>query len=334
MPVLCALRYTLSRVGSPILVGAMLALILSAGMAWAQAPSNWPTRPVRVIVNYAPGGSTDNATRPFMARMSQVLGQQFVIENKPGASGAVGVEAGTKSAPDGYTFFATPVATLAILPNARKSAYDSFKDMVPVAHYADSTLVIAVHPSVPAKSLQELVAYAKTVPGKLNFGSSGLGTLTQMICEQLKLSGGIDILHVPYRGGAESLSDFLGGITQIFSEGNVLPHVQAGKARLLAVVDSQRHPDFPDVPMFKEIFPEADILNWFGLFAPAGTPAPIVERMATEMNKIALEPEIQAHMLRLALRATTGTPAQLGALLRKDFDRYVKIIKQLDLRLD
>ena len=334
MPVMNAPRATWTRNVGPILVGLMLAHILSAGVALAQAPANWPTRPVRVIVNYAPGGSTDNATRPFMARMSQVMGQQFVIENKPGASGAVGVEAGTKSAPDGYTFFATPVATLTILPNARKTAYDPFKDMLPVTHYADSTLVVAVHPSVPAKTLPELVAYAKTMPGKLNFGSSGLGTLTQMICEQLKLSGGIDILHVPYRGGAESLSDFLGGVTQIFSEGNILPHVQAGKARLLAVVDNQRHPDFPDVPMLREIFPEADLLNWFALFAPVGTPAPIIERMATEMGKIAKEPEIQAHMLRLALRATSSTPAELSALLRKDFDRYAKMIKQLDLRLD
>ncbi len=316
------------------LIIAVSAMTVLGATAMAQTAPAWPMRPVRVIVNYAPGGSTDNATRPFMARLSQVLGQQFVIENKAGAAGAVGVEAGTKSLPDGYTFFATPVATLAILPNARKTAYDPFKDMVPVTHYADSTLVVAVHPSVPAQTLQEFVAYAKTVPGKLNFGSSGLGTMTQMICEQLKISGGIDILHVPYRGGAESLSDFLAGITQVFSEGNILPHVHAGKARLLAVVDGQRHPEFPTVPTLSEIYPEADMLNWFALFAPVGTPAPIVERMAAEMGKIAGEPEIQAHMLKLALRATAGTPAQLTALLRKDFDRYAKMVKLLDLRLD
>lgn len=313
---------------------ALTTAMLLGATAMAQTAPAWPTRPVRIIVNYAPGGSTDNATRPFMARMSAVMGQQFVIENKAGASGAVGVEAGTKALPDGYTFFATPVASLTILPNARTTAYDPFKDMVPVSRYADSTLVIAVHPSVPAKTLQELAAYAKANPGKLNFGSSGLGTLTQMICEQFKLSAGVDMLHVPYRGGAESLSDFLAGVTQVFSEGNILPHVHAGKARLLAVVDSQRHPDFPNVPMMSEVYPEADIINWFGLFAPVGTPAPIVARMAVELNKIAREPEIQAQFLKLALRANAGTPEELAALLRKDYDRYAKMVKQLNLRMD
>ena len=323
-------------VGARALIGAGMfsAAAFLGGTAQAQADANWPTHPVRVIVNYAPGGSTDNATRPFMSRVSALLGQQFVIENKAGAAGQIGVEAGVKSAPDGYTFFATPVATITILPNARKVAYDPFKDMVPVTQYADSTLVIAVHPSVPVKSLKELAAHAKANPGKLNFGSSGLGTLTQMICEQFKISAGVDILHVPYRGGAESLSDFLAGVTQVFSEGNVLPHVQAGKAKLLAVVDSQRHPDFPDVPMFKEIYPEADMLNWFGLFAPAGTPDAIVKKMAAAMNKAAAEPELQAHLVKLALRPHAGTPEQLAALVRKDYDRYGKLAKQLNLRLD
>ena len=314
---------------------AMCAGLLTFGAgAMAQSVVNWPTRPVKIIVNYAPGGSTDNATRPFMARLSAALGQQFVIENKGGASGAVGVEAGVKSLPDGYTFFATPVASVTILPNARQTAYDPFKDMVPVTRYADSTLVIAVHPSVPANSIQELVAYAKQNPGKLNFASSGLGTLTQMICESLNLMGGIDMLHVPYRGGGESLTDFLSGVGQVFSEGNVLPHVQAGKARLLAVVDSQRHPDFPNVPMITEIYPEFDIINWFGLFAPVGTPQPIVRRMAEEMNKVAGNPELQAHLVKLALRAHPGTPEELAAILRKDFDRYGKLVHDLKIRMD
>jgi tripartite-type tricarboxylate transporter receptor subunit TctC len=169
-------------------------------------------------VNYAPGGSTDNATRPFADHLSKAFGQQFVIENKGGASGALGVEAGTQAAPDGYTFFATPVATLTILPNARSVPYDPFKDMVPVTQFADSTLVVAVHPSVPANSIAELVAYAKANPGKLVFASSGLGTMTQMICEKLKLAAGIDMLHVPYRGGSESLADFLAGVAQVFTE--------------------------------------------------------------------------------------------------------------------
>ena len=315
------------------------ALVIAAsfvvcGPASAEDASSWPSKPVRIIVNYAPGGSTDNATRPYAERLSKVLGQQVIIENKGGASGAVGVEAGVKSAPDGYTFFATPVATLAILPHARKSAYDPFKDMVPVTQYADSTLVVAVHPSIPANSIPELAAYSKANPGKLVFASSGLGTMTQMIHVALQLYGGIDMLHVPYRGGSESLADFLAGVGQVFSEGNVLPHVKTGKAKLLAVVDTERHPDFPNVPTLMEVYPEADLLNWFALFAPTGTPQPIINKLAGEMNKIANLPEMKAHFLRLALRTRAGTPEQLAARLRKDYDRYGKIIRDLKLRLD
>ena len=316
-----------------VLIGVACVALASvaAGGASAQA---WPTKPVRVIVNYAPGGSTDNATRPIMEKVSAALGQQFVIENRGGAAGAIGVEAGVKSPNDGYTFFASPVATLTIIPNARQTPYDVFKDMVPVAQFADSTLVFAVHPSVPAKTIQEFVEYAKKNPGKLSFGSSGLGTLTQMVCEQLKQVTGIDMLHVPYRGGAESLTDFLAGNVQAFSEGNVFPHVKAGKARLLAVVDSERHPDFPDVPTMKEIYPEYDIINWFGLFAPAGTPAPIVKKMNEEINKVAAMPEIKAHFLKLALKPNVSTPEEFGKRLRTDYDRYGKMVKQLDLKLD
>jgi len=324
------------KTGNAIKTGAVALAMFALSMvgASAQAPVNWPTKPVKVIVNYAPGGSTDNATRPFMEKLSVALGQQFVIENKGGASGAVGVEAGVRSPPDGYTFFATPVASVTILPNARPTAYDPFKDMVPVSQFADSTLVFAVHPSLPVKTMQEFAAYAKKNPGKLNFGSSGLGTLTQMICESVNQVAGIDMLHVPYRGGAESLTDFLAGQVQVFSEGNVLPHVKAGKAVLLAVVDSERHPDFPDVPMLKEVYPEADILNWFGLFAPTGTPEPIVRRMSEEIAKAAKNPELRAHLLRLALRANGSTPEQLGAILRKDYDRYGKLVKALNIRMD
>jgi tripartite-type tricarboxylate transporter receptor subunit TctC len=302
--------------------------------AAAQTTPPWPARPVRIIVNYPPGGSTDNATRPFAERLSTALGQQFVIENKGGASGAVGVEAGVRSAPDGYTFFATPVASLTILPAARPTAYDPFKDMVPVSQFVDSTLVFAVHPSVPAGTMTEFATYAKRNPGKLAFGSSGLGTLTQMICESVNLAARIDMLHVPYRGGAESLTDFLAGQVQVFSEGNVLPHVKAGKAKLLAVVDNERHPEFPDVPMLKEVYPEADILNWFGLFAPAGTPQPIITRLNAEIDRIARDPELRAHLLRLALRAHGGPPDELAANLRKDYDRYGKLVRDLRIRMD
>ncbi len=315
----------------------LLAVLSAAFMphqAQAQGAENWPSKPVKIIVNFAPGGSTDNATRPFADRLSRALGQQFVIENKPGASGTIGVELGTKSSPDGYTFFVTGAPVITVIPHARKLAWDPFKDMVPVSYYADYTMVIAVNNDLPVKTVQDLAAYSKQNPGKLNCGSAGLGTLTHVVCERLKLSGGIDALHVPYRGGADALNDFLAGVTQIHSEPNVLPHIKAGKARMLAVVDRVRHPDYPDVPMIREIYPEIDIVGWFGLFAPVGTPVPIIRKLSAEMAKIAALPEIRTQFLALALRPNSGTPEDLAAIVRKDFDTYGKLVKELNLRLD
>jgi tripartite-type tricarboxylate transporter receptor subunit TctC len=187
---------------------------------------------------------------------------------------------------------------------------------------------------LPVTSLKELQAYAKNNPGKLNCGSSGLGTLTHVICESLNRYAGIDNLHVPYRGGADALNDFLAGIMQIHSEPNVLPHVKAGKARLIAVADRQRHPDYPDVPTITEIYPNISAVGWFGLFAPAGTPQPILRKLNEEMRKIAALPEIMAQFQGLALRPGTGSPEDLGALLKTDWERYGALIKELNLRLD
>jgi len=312
---------------------ACLALTFAA-FSPATAQDVWPSKPVRIIVNFAPGGSTDNATRPFAERLSRAFGQQFVIENKPGASGTIGVEMGTKSPPDGYTFFAIGAPVITVIPHARKLSWDPFRDMVPVTYFADYTMVIAVNNSLPVNSIQDLAAYAKQNPGKLNCGSAGLGTLTHVVCESLKRSGGIDNLHVPYRGGADALNDFLAGITQIHSEPNVLPHIKAGKARILAVVDRVRHPDYPQVPTIREIYPAIDIVGWFGLFAPTGTPDPIIRRLSTEMAKIAGQPDVQAQFLGLALRVNGGSPEELAAILRKDYDAYGKLVKELNLRLD
>ena len=300
----------------------------------ALAQESWPTKPVRIVVNFAPGGSTDNATRPIADRLSQAFGQQFVIENRAGASGTIGVEAVVRSPPDGYTFLATGSPVLVVIPQARKVNWDPFKDLMPVAHYADYMLPIAVNPSLPVSTIQELKAYAKANPGKLNCGSAGLGTFTHLICETLKRSAGIDNLHVPYRGGADALNDFLAGTTQIHSEPNVMPHVKAGKARLLAIADRERHPDYPDVPLISEIHPEIAIVGWFGLFAPPGTSAVIIKRLNEEINKIAATPELRPHFLGLALRPTTASPEQCAALIKTDWDYYSKLVKTLNLKLD
>lgn len=298
------------------------------------AQANWPDKPVRIIVNFAPGGSTDNAARPIADRLSRALNQQFIIENKSGASGTIGVEGFVRSAPDGYTFLITGSPVLMVIPQARKVNWDPFKDLVPVAHFTDYMLPIVVNPSLPVSSIADLQAYAKANPGKLNCGSAGLGTLTHLICETLKGSAGIDNLHVPYRGGGDALNDFLAGVTQIHSEPNVLPHVKSGKAKLLAIADRERHPDYPDVPLITETHPEIAIAGWFGLYAPAGTPASVVQRMNEEVNKITTTPEVRQLYLGLAQRATSGPPEALAALMKKDWDYYGKIVRKLNLKLE
>lgn len=306
----------------------------TAGAAWAQGAETWPNKPVRVIVNFGPGGSADNSMRPFAERLSRAFGQQFVIENKGGASGAIGIEAMVKSPPDGYTYVVTPALSVAILPNLRPTPFDPLKDLMPVSQFTDGTLLVAVHPSVPANSLQELVAYAKQNPGKLSWGTAGMGSQGHLLCEALKHAAGLDILHVPYRGGGESLADFLAGVVQIHADPNTMPHVDAGKVKLLGVLDRQRLPNHPNVPVLKEVYPELDFLAWFAMFAPPGTPEPIVRKLSAEMNKIARDPEMKPFLAKFALSPNPGTPEELGALLRTDHARYKKLIELLKLRTE
>ena len=272
--------------------------------------------------------------RPFADRLARALGQQFVIDNKGGASGAIGIEAAVKTPPDGYNFLATVSLTIVIVPHLRNTSYDPLKDLVPVTQFTDGTLLFAVHPSVPANSIQELVAYAKANPGKLSWGTAGVGSYGHLLCEAFKVQAGIDILHVPYRGGGESLTDFLAGVFHIHADPNTMPHITSGKAKLVAILDRKRRPDFPNVPLLKEIYPELDFNPWFAVFAPPGTPQPIVKKLADEMNKIAREPEMQQRLFPLALTPNPGTPEELAALLHKDHARLGKLVKQLNLRTE
>lgn len=313
---------------------AAAALSAGATVAQAQGTGDWPNKPVRIVVNYGPGGGSDNATRPFAERLSRSLGQQVIIENKGGASGAIGTESVIKSAPDGYTFLATPSLTVVILPHLRKLSFDPLKDMIPVTTFAEGTLLITTHPSVPANSIQELVAHARQNPGKLSWGTPGVGSYGHLICESFKFHTGTDILHVPYRSTGDVMPDFLSGVVQIHADPVTLPHVQSGKAKLLAVFGRERRPDFPAVPMVKEIYPELDYVVWFGIFAPLGTPQPIVARMAQEMNKAAQGAEMKELLFKLALTPTPSSPEDATKLLASDFDRYGRLIKQFNIKAE
>ena len=316
--------------GVVFLVGAV---ILSARVGVAQVPA-WPGKPVKIIVVAPPGGSLDNSTRPLTEHLTRAFGQQFIIDNRGGASGAIGVEAAVKSSADGYTFVVMSSSTGAILPNVRKLSFDIFKDLAAVSYFIDGVQLLSVHPSVPAQTLQELVAYGKANPGKLNFGNPGLGTAAHLFSELFVRAAGIQMTQVSYKGAGDALPDFLAGVTQVYLDPNALPHIKAGKIRMVAVFDSQRHPDFPTIPTLREVYPELDDVWWIGMFAPAGTPPAIIRRLNEEIARIARSDEYKAQMGRVSLRPNPGSPEDLAAILRKDFDRFGKLAQALQLRMD
>ncbi|MBS0243197.1 MAG: tripartite tricarboxylate transporter substrate binding protein [Proteobacteria bacterium] len=294
----------------------------------------WPNRAIRVIVNFGPGGSADNTMRPFTEKLSKALGQQVVIENRGGASGALGLEALMKSAPDGYTFGVTPSLSMVIVPNLRKTPYDPVKDFAPVVNMTTGTLLFAISPAIPAKSLQEFVAYAKANPGKISWGTAGVGSFGHVMCEAFKAETGTDILHVPYRGGGEALADFLAGVVQVHADPNMFPTVAAGKANLLAVSDRQRHPLYPNVPLLKEIYPQLDLVGWFAMYAPLGTPPAAIKRMNEEINKISADQQIRATLLQTALTPAGGSPEDLGKATADDHARYGALVRKLNIRAE
>lgn len=314
--------------------GSAALLAASGTAAHAQNVAEWPTKPIRIISNFAPGGGTDNATRPYLDKVSKIIGQQIVIDNKAGASGTIGIEAAIKAPPDGYTFLATPSLSLAIVPHVRKVSFDVFKDLRPVTMHGDGMMILAAHPSLKINSVPELVAYAKANPGKLGWGTAGVGSTGHILCEAFKREAGVDILHVPYRGTAEALTDFLAGVVQINADPPVLAHVPSGKAKLLAVVGRARRPDYPDTPRLQEIYPALDLTVWFALFAPAGTPEPIIAKLAAAFNQVSHEPEVKSVLLSFAMTANPGTPAELAALLRHDYDMYGRIIRDFNIRAE
>ena len=315
------------------LAGATLAAGVSTQAA-AQAQS-WPDKPVKLILPYAPGGATDLIGRPWADKLSQAFGQQFVIENRGGAGGMIGTEAASKAAPDGYTFLLTPNATMSVLPLMRKTAYDPVKSFMPVAQVGDVLSGFVIHPGVGPKTFKEMVEYAKKNPGKLTYGSAGLGTATHLRVEMLKYRAGIDILHVPYRGSADALSDLLPNTIQMMNEINVIPHVKAGKLILLDINHSQRHPDFPDVPTLTELgYPNSDVPIWFSVWAPAGTPRDIVDKLNARMVEIAKSDDMKAKMRSINVVVPIQSPEEIAKRLEDDTKANAEVIKAANIKLE
>jgi tripartite-type tricarboxylate transporter receptor subunit TctC len=310
------------------------AAALGVGAASAASAASWPDRPVKLIVPFAPGGATDLLARPWAEALAKAFNQQFVIENRGGASGLIGAEAAFRSAPDGYTYLFSSNSTTVFQPLLRKINYDS-KQFVVVARMGDSISGFIVHPKHGFKTLKEMLDYAKKNPGKLTFGSSGPGTTTHMRLEALRWKTGVDILHVPYRGGAESLTDLLAGVVDIMNEGSTLPHAKAGKLTLLNVNHHERFAEFPDVPTLKEAGVDgADVPVWFGLYAPPGTPIEIAQRLNAEINKISAEPDWKTKMQAVSAVPVVQNLADLRKHYEDDFKSIEELIKAASIKLD
>lgn len=325
-----------NRLFSPLCAALLVATAaLASAAAHAQA---WPTRPLRLIVPYAPGGSTDQLARALGERLGQALGQPVVVENKPGASTIVGAEATAKSAPDGYTLFMGSSASLALNPLMySKLPYDPKRDFVGVTLVARSPLVMEVNPSVPAKTVKEFVALARANPGKYSFASVGNGNPLHLAGELLNAMAGIDTVHVPFNGSTPALTALIGGHVHLMYDVILSsdPHLKSGKLRALAVTGRQRSPALPDVPTIAESgYPGYEAGIWFALVAPKGTPAAIVQRLNAAANAVLTQPEMKQRFDPLALELIPSTAEAVDQLADQEQARWAKIVKERNIRLD
>jgi tripartite-type tricarboxylate transporter receptor subunit TctC len=315
--------------------------LLPAGLLAAPALAQeapWPNRPIRMVVAFPPGGLTDVMGRMVAQRLQTYLGQAVVVENRGGAGGTAGTQVAVRAAPDGYTLaFAAPsthVTGPILFPTP---GYDGVSDVAPVGAFASIASIAVVHPSVPATSIAELTALAKARPGQLNFGSAGAGGSVHLAGELYKMRAGVDIVHVPYRGGAAMLTDLLAGRVQIAFDNlpQILPHVRSGAVRGLAVTSRERLAVIPELPtMIEAGVPGYEIISWFGLTAPAGTPAPIVARMNAIMRAMVADPAVQAQLAQMGANPLSMTPEEFGAFLRAERERYGEIIRVSGARVD
>jgi tripartite-type tricarboxylate transporter receptor subunit TctC len=290
----------------------------------------YPSKPIKFVIPYPPGGLADTFARTLGQHLSERLGQPVIPENKPGGSLIIGTEAVAKSPPDGYTILLGSVSSLALNVGAfKKLPYDPVKDFSPVAMAFHTPLFLMVSPDLPVKSLQELISYAKSNPGKLSFASLGHGSSLHLAAEAFKNMAGIDILHVPYKGTTTALPDLMSGrVSMIFDGGAFLPQVQAGKVRLLAVTSGKRLDSMPEVPSMGEALPGYDMVFWFGVVAPAGTPKPIVDRLSREIVEIEKLPGFKERISGYAnVQLATSTPEQLAEQIKRDIVAWQKLLK-------
>jgi tripartite-type tricarboxylate transporter receptor subunit TctC len=321
-----------------LLKKAAFAAVAFTFAACALAQSNYPTKPIRLVVPFPPGGATDILAREVAQRLTEAWGQSVVVDNRPGAGGNIGTELVAKSAPDGYTLEMGTVGTHAINASLySKLPYDHVKDFAPVILVAGVPNVLVVNLSLPVNSVQELIAYAKANPGKLNFASSGSGTSIHLSGELFKVMAGVDMTHVPYKGSAPALQDLIGGRVQLMFDNlpPSLPQIKGGKLKALAVTSSTRAPALPDTPTIAESgLPGFEASSWFGVLAPAGTPPAIIAKLNAEIAKWLTTPEAREKLLALGADAAGGTPEDFARHIQLETTKWAKVVKDSGAKVD
>lgn len=317
-----------------ILLRASLAAAGALALPAISRAQSWPSKPVRLIVSFPAGGATDLVARPWAETLTRAFGKSFVVENRSGASGMIGNEAAFRAPPDGHTFLFTGNTGTVSIPILYKLNFDA-RQFVPIAHLGTGVSGFTIHPGVGVKTFAEFMDYARKHPGKLNFGSSGMGTQPHLRYEMLKFRTGVDIAHIPYKGGAESLQDLLAGNIQLMNEASTLPHVKAGKLIMLNVNMPTRFVDFPDIPTLTECgVKNADMGSWFGLYGPPGTPAEVVAALNAKINEVSATDAWKDTMRKVANLPVVATVDQIKEIWRKDWEDTAEVIKTAGIKIE
>jgi len=312
-------------------VAAASAALAAPAIARAE---EWPSRQIKVVIPYPPGGPTDISTRIVMEKVGQLLKQPILFDNKGGASGMIGAEYAKTQPPDGYTFLATTVAMMAITRHLQPIPFDPDKDFLTVARMSTSWAALAVHPSVPARTMAEFVDWVRANPGKVNYGSAGLATITHLYGEILNLEANIKLVHVPYKGSAQATNDLLGGQIQAQFDQTVLPHIVAGRLRGLAIIADGRWPQMPDIPTLKECgYSKQGGESWYGIMAPAGMPKPVVDRMAQVIGEALKAPDTLDKLDKAGAKPTYLDAAAMRAQIDSESRYFADIIKRGNVHL-
>lgn len=321
----------MKRIAVMCLAGALLA---PGAALFAQ---QYPAKPVRIITTFPPGGPTDFVARAIGQKFAEAWGQQFIVDHRPGAGGVIGTEAAIRAAPDGYTLLLGTSSGLSVNPALNdKLPYNPSRDLAPISLVVVNPQLLIAHPSLPARSVKELIALARARPGQINYASVGQGSPNHMGMEMLKAMAGVNMVHIPYKGTAPAVTDIIAGHVSLMfnSMPSVLPQVKAGRLRALAVGSAKRSPAVPDIPAVAETVPGFDYVTWYGLFAPAATPKEILSRLNAELVRMLGEPELAQRFGSQGAEPRSTTPEELGRFMRAEYERWKTVIRTANIRVE